>query len=317
MSAPRRVCLFAQFHPRHRIRNHVLHYVSHLQACGFQTVVACSGDRLPPPEDRAALRATGAQMVFRPNLGLDFGAWRHLVREGYAEGADEVLLANDSVFGPFADLRPIIKRMQAKRFDVWGMIESWQHRWHLQSWFLHFTGAAFNSKPVQDVFSQPFETMSKDDVIIRGELALGDALRASGLRCGSVVRQRDAAWLARRYPVNMMHLDWRHYLTSGRLPFLKADLLRTNMMNIPWADQWDWVLRHKLHVAPEPIHDYLFEYTGRRRDTPDQPFVPPVKELQAHILIGYVLFTHDRRQAIGALLKSFAGVKPWAKPARI
>ena len=107
----KRVCLFAQYHPGHRIRAHVLGYVGHLQRCGYQTVVACSGSHLPPLGDREALRQTGATLVFRPNHGLDFGAWRHLVQQGYADGADTVLLANDSVFGPFADLAPIIARM--------------------------------------------------------------------------------------------------------------------------------------------------------------------------------------------------------------
>ena len=305
----RRVCLFAQFDPRHRIRPHVLDYVRHLQECGFQTVVAVSGDRLPPAADREALRATGAQAVFRPNFGLDFGAWSHLVREGHAEGADAVLLANDSVFGPFADLRPIIKRMDAKGYDVWGMIESRQHRWHLQSWFLHFTGAAFAAAPVRQVFALPYETMSKEEIIGRGELGLGEALEAAGLRCGAVVRHKDGTWFARQYGINMMHLDWRYNLTSGRLPFLKADLLRSNMMNVPWVYQWDWVLTHKLKVPTAPIHDYLYDYTGKRRERPDQKFITPVKELQAHILAGYVLYTHDRRPALRALLRSMASGK--------
>ena len=301
--ASRRVCLFAQFHPRHRIRSNVVSYVKHLQECGYQTVVAVSGDRLPPAEDREALRATGAQAVFRPNLGLDFGAWAHLVREGYAEGADEVLLANDSVFGPFTDLRPIIAKMRAKRLDVWGMIESLQHRWHLQSWFLNFTQAAFNAPQVQAIFALPFDSMTKGEIIARGELGLGEALQQSGLRCGAVVRHRDGTWLARRYAANMMHLDWRYNLTSRRLPFLKADLLRVNMMNIPWVNQWDDVLRTKFGVDTKPIHDFLYEYTGRRRASPDQPFVSPIGKQELHVVAGYVLMSHDHRPAFGGLLR--------------
>ncbi|GAC1342134.1 MAG: rhamnan synthesis F family protein [Acetobacteraceae bacterium] len=307
MSDARRVCLFAQFDPTHRIRPHVLRYVGALQQCGFQTWVACSGDRLPPLAEREALRATGAHLVFRPNRGLDFGAWRHLMLAGHADGADEILLANDSVFGPFGDLQPIIRRMQAKSYDVWGMIESRQHRWHLQSWFLHFTAAAFRVAPVQAVFALPFESMSKAAIVEQGELGLGSALRAAGLRCGAVMRHRDFAWLARRHPVNMMHLNWRYHLLSGKLPFLKADLVRSNRMNIPWAHQWDGVLRDRLGVETGPIHDYLFDYMGRTRDHPGQPYVPPLGELHAHVLAGYVLSSRDWRPALRALLGSLTG----------
>jgi lipopolysaccharide biosynthesis protein len=295
MSGNRRVCLFAQFHPQARIRGHVVHYVGALQACGFQTVVAISGDRWPPYEDRKALTDTGATLVFRPNRGLDFGAWRDLIREGHADGADTVLLANDSVFGPYRPLQPIIDRM--RRYDVWGMIESEQHGWHLQSWFLHFTGEAFRNPEIARVFDQPFGTMSKDEIIQGAELGLGRALRKTGLRCGAVVRTRDATWMARRHPLNLMHVDWRYNLLTGRLPFIKADLIRTNLMNLPWAVEWERVLRERLGVDTGPISDYLYEYTGKTRPAPDAPYHTPVRKVPLGFLAAYMLASHDRRMA--------------------
>ena len=293
----RRVCLFAQFHPRQRIRAHVVDYVRQLQACGFQTVVACSGDRMPPLEDREALYDTGASIVFRPNRGLDFGAWGDLIEQGHADGADAVLLANDSVFGPFRPLAPIIARMNARGYDVWGMMESQQHRWHLQSWFLHFTGAAFNAPAVQNVLRLPFASMPKDEIIERGELALGAALEQAGLRCGAVVSRRDLTWFARRWPSNMMHLDWHYNLVSGRLPFLKGDLLRGNAMNLPWTRRWAQVLRERMGVEPGPISDYLYDYTGRTPDQPGAPWRPPFREPKFGLLAAYVLASRDHRMA--------------------
>jgi len=291
-----KVCLFAQFHPRQRIRSHVVHYVRALQECGFRPIVACSGDRVPPLEDRDLLAATGATLVFRPNQGLDFGAWADLIDQGYADGADTVLLANDSVFGPFRPLQPIIAGMDRRGYDVWGMIESRQHRWHLQSWFLHFTGAAFWRPAIQTVFAQPFASMSKDEIIKRGELALGEAIEKEGLRAGAVVSRRNLTWLARRKHANMMHLDWHHHLVSGRLPFLKADLVRGNGMNIPWAKHWQRVLRERLGVDPAPISDYLYEYAGRR-PKPGRSWVPPMGDLKLGVAVFYVLASRDHRLA--------------------
>ncbi|MBC7801398.1 MAG: hypothetical protein H7Z10_12315 [Gemmatimonadaceae bacterium] len=299
----RRVCLFAQFDPRHRIPPHVVTYVGHLQRCGYHTVVACSGSRLPPKDDRDALTATGAAMVFRPNHGLDFGAWQQLIREGHTEGADTVLLANDSVFGPFSDLAPIIARMDAKGLDVWGMIESRQHRWHLQSWFLQFSARAFNADSVARLFQQPFATMSKHKIIENGELALGAALQDEGLRCGAVIGTRDATWLARRRPINQMHLDWRYNLTSGRLPFIKADLLRANLMNIPWAREWEGVVAKAFDVPTAEINARLFEYTGRVPDHPGQSYPVPTRKIDLDMLTFYALCSRDRGPAIRALMR--------------
>ena len=299
----KRVCLFAQFDPHHRIAPTAIAYVAHLQRCGYQTVVAVSGNRLPPFRDRDALAATGATMVFRPNRGLDFGAWQQLARAGHADGAEEVLLANDSVFGPFADLAPIIARMDAKGLDVWGMIESRQHRWHLQSWFLRMTARAWSAPAVRRVFDQPFAAMSKDAIIRDGELALGAAFEAEGLRCGAVVGLQDAAWMARRRPINQMHLDWQYNLTSRRLPFIKADLLRTNGMNIPWAGRWPAVVARSYGVPTEAITAQLFAYTGQ---PPGPVFPVPCRPLDPDLLAFYLLCTRDRRPALRAL---FEGLK--------
>lgn len=297
------VCLFAQFHPGNRIRAPVLRYVSALQACGYRTFVACSGDAPPPAGDLEALAATGAVPVCRANRGLDFGAWQELIGRGCADGADAVLLANDSVFGPFHALSPIFERMRAGSAEVWGLVESRQRSWHLQSWFLHFTGEAFRTEPVRRVFALPFGAMSKEEIIRDGELGLGRALRSAGLRWDAFVRFEDGTWLARQQRLNTMHLDWRHHLIARGLPFLKAELPRANFLRLPWAPEWDRVLRQDLGVETAPLHEYLYEYSGRVPATPGAPYPVPVGPLSLRRLIGFTLATHDRTMALRSLLR--------------
>ncbi len=298
---PRLVCLFAQYHPRQRLREPVLHYIGALRACGYAVFVAAAGDRAPPDEDRGALEATGAVLLPRPNGGLDFGSWQFLIGEGCADGADRVLLANDSVFGPFFPLAPFIDRMEAGGYDVWGAIESRQESWHLQSWFLQFTGEAFRRPEIRRVFELPYASMTKGEVIVAGELGLGAAIEAAGLRWGALVRHRDATWLARRHRLNMMHLDWRHNLLRRRLPFLKAELLRDNPMRLPWTGAWDGALRG-IGADPAPLHDYLYDYTGRMREKRDAPFRALVGGLKPRMLLGYTMATHDRATALRWIL---------------
>jgi lipopolysaccharide biosynthesis protein len=47
-----------------------------------------------------------------------------------------VLLVNDSIYGPLAPLEPILARIDLEAADLWGATESWQTRYHLQSFFL-------------------------------------------------------------------------------------------------------------------------------------------------------------------------------------
>lgn len=303
---PRRVCLFAQFHPRNRIRPPVLHYVRELAAAGFETFVACSGDGPPPDEDCAALAAAGARVFCRPNRGLDFGAWQHLLRRGCADGADSVLLANDSVFGPLRSLRPLLDGMNRRGYDAWGMVESHQRGWHLQSWFLHFTGEAFRAPEVRWVFAQDFGTMGKDEVIAAGELGLGQALRQAGLRCGAFVPFRTGTWVARRYRMNRMHIDWCHNLLVAGLPFIKIELLRSNPMGLPWTPAWERILRQRLGVATADLTDYLYDYTGQQPPWPGAPFQVPAGPIPPKRVIGFTLATHDRSLAVRETLRAWA-----------
>ena len=293
-----KVCLFAHYDPRHRVRPHVVDYISALRSAGFNVVMACSGDFRPPTSDLAPLKELGVEVVWRANAGLDFGAWRDLIRRGYADGASAVLLANDSVFGPFGDLGPIVQRMCERGYDAWGMVESWQSGWHLQSWFLYLSRHAFSLPGIRAVLDQPFETMSKGEIIKKGELALGRALRAEGLKCGAVNRRIIRRVVSRLVATNPMHLDWRYLVLSGTVPFIKAELVRENGMSIPWAGEWSHIISTRLGYETGGISAFLHDYVGDDGEVRSRPFAPPEAALPWNILLRYVLASADWHTAV-------------------
>ena len=258
----RDACLFAQYHSSGRIPAHTRHTLTSLAACNLRLHVACAGINQPDPDDARFLHAIGATCHPRVNAGLDFGAWCHLLRAGCANDAPRVIFANDSVFGPFADLGQILAAMNAKSLDAWGMVASHERVWHLQSWFVSLTQRALHSPAVARVFAQDFAPMGKEEVILHGELALGVALRAERLSVGAV--WPDPSRVRRMVPVNPSHFDWAAMLTTGAVPFIKAELLRDNPANIAWLGAWRDILGpHAETVAhalpgPPPIRPALF-----------------------------------------------------------
>ncbi len=282
----RRICLFAHHDVRQRIAPHVVHYLQQLAACGFTTHIALSGMDVLHQSDRAALDSIGAVPQFRDNAGLDFGAWQDLVDRGCADRADTILLANDSVFGPLQPLAPIFETMQSRGVDVWGMVESHECRWHLQSWFLCFSARAFASPAVARVLRQPFAAMSKPEIVLHGELGLGAAIPADGLRWDARWRQPGRR-LRRLVPGNAMHVDFLSVIRSGSVPFIKIELLRDNPAGVPWIALWRdavassrifapaWIDRHLAdgapHVAPRPPQSLRMRalYAAISRDQPE------------------------------------------------
>jgi hypothetical protein len=230
------VCLFAQYHPSERIPEHTRRYLAALAGCGLVLHVACAGVERLADADAAFLAGLGAAGYPRANAGLDFGGWAELLRAGCADGAARVVFANDSVFGPYGDLRPILARMNAGGADAWGMVESFERVWHLQSWFVCLTAEALARPAVRRVFAQDFAAMGKEEVILHGELGLGVALRQESLAVDAVWRH--GARVRRLMPVNPSHFDWLAMLRGGAVPFVKAELLRENPANIAWIDGW-------------------------------------------------------------------------------
>ncbi|AQS88541.1 glycosyltransferase [Neoasaia chiangmaiensis NBRC 101099] len=261
----RSICLFAQYDEQPEIPPQTRHYLRQIASCGFSIHIALSGRENLTSAGRLALHAglEGLPIAFhpRPNGGLDFGAWQHLLELDLAQDADEILLANDSVFGPLQPLSPLVERMRRQQYDVWGMVASRAVVDHLQSWFVCFTADAFRRPAIQRVLRQPFNEMTKDEIVLHGELGLGLALQAAGLKQG-------ACWsstrgIARLIATNPMHTDWRTVLRSDRAPFIKVELLRDNPSAIQGIEGWRDALPDPGFFDPAWIDAYLAHHPRR------------------------------------------------------
>lgn len=300
--AHRRVCLFAQYDPSGRIAPHVHRYLAHLADCGFTIHVACSGLAGLTEPDREALGRLGITAHPRANAGLDFGAWQHLLRLGCAAGADEILLANDSVFGPFHDLRPIFAAMRERAPDAWGMVASTEGVWHLQSWFVCLSAAALARPAVRRVFAQPFAEMGKPEIILHGELGLGVALQAEKLACAARFEEPRRNRLRRLARINPMHLDWAWLITTGTVPFIKVELLRDNPIRVPWVGCWPSVVAR--------VSDYPIEIVRHHLAVPRTSPPPPWRTLML-----YLLLTRDKAVAWRALTRHLWTLRAKARTA--
>ena len=182
-----RVAVFVHFDRRGGVRPHVRNYVATLQQCGFSVVFVTNSGRLRE-DSLAFLRPLCAGIMVRRNVGYDFGA----MREGLdflrlpRPNTEMVLIANDSVYGPLRPLDPLLARIDFDRADVWGATESWQTRYHLQSYFMIAGRRALESEVWRRFWAQVRPVQSKRWVVSRYEVGLTQALVRGGLRCAAV-----------------------------------------------------------------------------------------------------------------------------------
>ncbi len=144
--------------------------------------------------------AADAYLV-KDNLGYDFGTWLSCVvavRE-HLRLLDELLLVNDSVFGPLSDFKKFRGKIDGCAADVVGVCDSYEHNFHLQSFFLLFRKSVLQSGFFDSFVDEYSYSNEKDKVIRDGELALTPQLQQKGFQCDALYRYEDLAksWLER------------------------------------------------------------------------------------------------------------------------
>ncbi len=88
----------------------------------------------------AALWQFRAGVLIRANVGYDFGAWC----EGFevlklpCQNTEMVVMTNDSVSGPICPIDGLLAMIDFTQADAWGCTESWQTRYHPQSYLVAF-----------------------------------------------------------------------------------------------------------------------------------------------------------------------------------
>jgi hypothetical protein len=265
--AGRRICVFSHYDREGRILRYVRHYLDALVRHGFEIHFVSAAPRLDAA-DRAAVEAQGIGVHLRDNLGRDFGSWQWALREIPAlDDAGTLLLANDSVFGPLFDLGEVLAAMAAEPADIWGITDSFDVQWHLQSYFLCLSRRAHRGPAFKRVFAQDFASFAdKRCVIDQGEIQLSQALVGAGLVARAYCPyERISPARAVEKKFNPMYSFWESLIVEQRCPFLKRELFH----NYPDADSrilhWRTVVEGFAAYDSTLIDEYLDHAAGTAR----------------------------------------------------
>jgi lipopolysaccharide biosynthesis protein len=195
----------------------------------------------------------------RENVGYDFCSWRAgLESLGDVAQFDEVVCANDSVYGPLFDLGPAFSDPRIAEADFWGMCLSDQGTKrrgggpapHLQSWFFAMRRPLLESSAFRTFWNSVVPLDSKKDIVTRYEVGMSQQFLAAGFRIAGLYDARAAEPLSWRDMIPHLSLaepgrSWRHIKKASRsqrnpselawdrliaagVPFVKVGLFRVN-----------------------------------------------------------------------------------------
>jgi lipopolysaccharide biosynthesis protein len=154
------------------------------------------------------------------------------------DSLNALLLVNDSVIGPFRSVKGILSKM-SESYDFWGLTENYEHKYHLQSYFLHANQKVLASQNWANFWNGLILYENKLDIVSNYEIELTQTLQQNTeIKIGAWISQNELMikYTADQFPnyprTNYWHgianptvKNWKELLTNHEFPFIKKNLL--------------------------------------------------------------------------------------------
>lgn len=245
----RRLTIFAHFDSENIVDDYVIFYLKELRRVSDRIVFVSTSRLDLLQKERAS--AVADEVFTKDNIGYDFASWKFGLERSDLDKYDQLVLCNDSCYGPFESLAPIFEEMQRRGSDYWGLTKSYQYSEHLQSYFLVFNKNVFKSKTFKDFWETIVNKEFKLQIVLSYEIGLSQKLSSAGFKSDAFFRWSFrhgviffGAYLAdflkdpwslrklfNRHMFNITHTFWHLILKEG-VPFVKIELLKKNPLSI-------------------------------------------------------------------------------------
>lgn len=174
-----RVCLFAAYCPRGKVRDGTMKAVQTYVDCGFDIIFVFTGKKLCSV-DFFALKDTVSAIIYRPNLGFDFGSWlvgwQYLGDLQMTNDLEFVLLTNDSVFIDPVRTASAVENAKHSEHNFVAMALSNEIRPHYCSFWWFFNVKLIETSVMTKFFERLVIGLSKGIAITFNEVRILDFL---------------------------------------------------------------------------------------------------------------------------------------------
>ena len=261
-------CVFAHFDRQDKVDDYVLYYLRELKKVADPIQFVTTSEL--GAAERRKVEELGVNFMQRKNEGYDFCSFKLGIEAIRVSEFDQLMVCNDSVYGPFSDLATILAEMRSRNAKFWGLTESHDYQHHLQSYFLVFEGDALQSQAFKNFWESVEILDNKVDIIRRYEVGLSQSMAAAGFPPEALAGLRKVGnarhigsywryyfklffrhWSDKQFWIdgfqvlsgkrlvgkNVTHLEWKSLIEEKGVPFIKIELMRDNPKGVQNQDE--------------------------------------------------------------------------------
>nr|AIA86739.1 RgpF [uncultured Synechococcus sp.] len=130
-----RVAVFAAYSATRRVEDYVVKYLKGLREVASKIVVVFDNDL--EHSELSKLDGIVDHIIFGRHGEYDFGSYKRgiawLRENKLLENADDLILCNDSCYGPIKSFKAMFSTMESRKLDFWGATDNHSFGYHLQS----------------------------------------------------------------------------------------------------------------------------------------------------------------------------------------
>src|SRR5262249_8067678 len=208
-------------------------------------------------------------VLVKNDVGRDFGSW-YLATKLQLDRFrryQTVIWMNDSTYFPVLDLRRMFNVMDGRKLDLWGIVDSYNVRWHIMSWFWAFGPRVISSDWFESFIGEFNPAYSKWDQIRNYEMRYPNDFKNKGLAVDSYVRGCAVFdYVIKNCPTHdgytgrmdftMTHDYWDIIIKQFKCPALKVELLRDNPLGMDLSTVYE-TIRDYTEYDPEMIRRHI------------------------------------------------------------
>jgi len=257
LSSLKRVAIFASYSSDGFLPPQILPYLKELKSQAQNIVVVFDNDLISG--EREKLAPFSDYVIVGRHSEYDFGSYKRGIAEARARNllsdADELILCNDSCYGPIGSFAPMFKKMEARSLDFWGATDSQEVSYHLQSYWLVLSRRVFSSDIFQNFMNSIKKQKNVQQVILNYEIGLTKKLIASGFKAGAMIENK----LKGAHPKDPSYKNiTAHplYALQGGLPLIKVKALRAAQTNVDGPNRiLTWLREHAPDIYENATSD--------------------------------------------------------------
>lgn len=257
----RRLGIFVFYDTRGVVDDYVNYFLEDLKKNIDELLIVCNGKLTE--EGRGKLTKYAKDIIMRPNKGLDTWAYKEgLDHYGWDRLSqyDEVILLNDTVFGPVFPFSEMFEAMEKKVLDFWGItrhakldVQEFNSEYgyvpeHIQSYFTVFRKRFIQSPDLQRYWDELPQVDSYKDAVGKHEIVFTKHFSDLGYKWDTYVQ--DSYLLERNYQPLMAYP--MELVRDCRCPIFKKRV---------FFQEYEWYRDNTLGNTALKLYEYLKENT--------------------------------------------------------